>query len=197
MKVKICGITNFEDAKIAVDNGADGLGFLFWKGSPRYISPIEAQNIISKLPPFVEKVGLFVNASADEINRVAKITGITLAQLHFEISDDEVEKLEIPYIRVIRAKSREDIDQYSDQYRFVDAFVKEYGGAGKRLNLDWFKDRDNSKIIIAGGLTPENLHELNGFGFFGVDVSSGVEEFKGKKSREKVIKFIEIAKGLK
>ncbi len=197
MRVKICGITNIEDATISISGGADGLGFLFWKQSPRYISPQSAKMIINQLPPFIEKVGLFVNHSASEINYIAKESGITLAQLHFEISEDEVEKLEIPYIRVVRAKQIKDIQLYKDEYRFIDAFTQEYGGVGKRLNLDWFKGNDNSKIILAGGLTPENLHELQGFGFYGVDVSSGVEKAKGKKSKEKLLKFIQIAKGLK
>lgn len=197
MRVKICGITNFEDAKIAVDSGADALGFLFWRGSPRYIEPEKAKEIIDRLPPFIEKVGLFVNASADEINSISKKSGITLSQLHFEISDDEVKRLKVPYIHVVRAKSENDLNLYREQYRFIDAFVEEYGGAGKRLSLEWFRDRDNSKIIIAGGLTPENLKEIEGFGFYGVDVSSGVEKSKGKKSPEKVKSFIKIAKGLR
>jgi len=196
VKVKICGITNFEDAKVAVESGADALGFLFWQGSPRYIKPERAREIIDRLPPFVTKVGLFVNASADEINSIYYQSGVNLAQLHFEISDDEVKKLKVPYIRVVRAKNRDDVDRYREEYRFIDAFVEEYGGAGKRLNLDWFRNRDNSKTIIAGGLTPENLKEVSGFGFYGVDVSSGVEERKGKKSDRKVKEFIQIAKSL-
>jgi phosphoribosylanthranilate isomerase len=94
---------------------------------------------------------------------------------------------------VVRAKTPADLNKFSDEFRFVDAFVEEFGGMGKRLNLKWFENRDNSKIILAGGLTAENLSELQGFGFFGVDVSSGVEEKKGKKSKKKVIDFVENA----
>jgi phosphoribosylanthranilate isomerase len=197
MFIKICGITNLEDAEFAVESGADALGFLLWNGSPRYISPEKVKEITSKIPQQIEKVGLFVNASADEINRTFQESGITLAQLHFEISDDEVAKLEVPYIHVVRAKNRDDLNRYGDKIKFVDAFVEEYGGAGKRLNLDWFRDRDNSKTIIAGGLNPDNLKELDGFGFYGVDVSSGVEESKGKKSHQKVREFIKNAKKLR
>ena len=196
MRVKICGITNLADALIAIEAGADALGFIFYPKSLRYISPENTAQIVKQLPPFIEKVGLFVNETAENINRHFKISGISLAQLHFEIDEVEKNKLSVPNIRVIRAKNRGDLDLYLDEYRFIDAFVEEFGGAGKRLNLDWFKDRDNSKIIIAGGLTPENLSEIKGFGFYGVDVSSGVEESKGKKSKEKVISFVEKAKSL-
>ena len=196
MKVKICGITNLEDAEIAIKAGADALGFVFYQKSPRYISPENCKKIISQLPPFIEKVGLFVNESSENIEKYFKISGVSLAQIHFEIKDNEVEKLEIPYIRVIRARNEIDLDKYSDEYRFVDAFVDEFGGSGKRLNLKWFENRDNSKTILAGGLTPDNLSEIQGFGFYGVDVSSGVEEKKGQKSKEKVISFLKIGKNI-
>jgi len=196
MRVKICGITNIEDAQMAIKAGADALGFVFYEKSPRYISPKDSAQIISKLPPFIEKVGLFVNENVKNIEKNFQISGISLAQLHFDISDDEVQKLVIPYIRVIRAETKTDLDKYSDEYRFIDAFVEEFGGAGKRLNLEWFKNRDNSKTILAGGLTPDNLHELENFGFFGVDVSSGVEKSKGKKSKEKTLSFVQISKNI-
>ena len=131
MKIKICGITNFQDAKIAVDLGADALGFVFYKKSPRYISPENVAEIISKLPPFVEKVGLFVNNSAEEIQKIFKLSNISLAQLHFEIDEVEKSKLTIPNIRVIRAKNKNDLNLFENEYRFVDAYVKEYGGMGK------------------------------------------------------------------
>jgi phosphoribosylanthranilate isomerase len=194
LRVKICGITNLEDAMVAVDAGADALGFVFYEKSPRYISPEKSREIIEKLPPFVERVGLFVNEKRENIEKIAKESGITLSQLHFEMDREEMGKLEVPYIPVIRAEKREDIELFSDRYRLVDAFVEQYGGAGKRVELDWFRDRDNSKIILAGGLTPENVTEVKDFGFFGVDVSSGVEERKGKKSHQKVRDFIEKAK---
>lgn len=196
-KIKICGITNLEDALISIEAGADALGFVFYEKSPRYILPEKTAEIISELPPFIEKVGLFVNQNSETINRIARKSKITLAQLHFEIEKIEREKIEIQNIQVIRAKSENSLNLLKNEYCFVDAFVDEFGGIGKRLNLDWFKNRDNSKTIIAGGLTPENITELDGFGFFGVDISSGVEKEKGKKSKEKVIDFIEKAKKLR
>jgi phosphoribosylanthranilate isomerase len=194
MKVKICGITNLNDALMSIDEGADALGFVFYEQSPRYISMLDAQQIISKLPPFVEKVGLFVNERVDVINGTVRDAGITLSQLHFEVDEHDLKKMMHPYVRVVRAKERFDLNKFRDEYRIVDAFVEEYGGRGKRLNLDWFNNRNNSKVILAGGLTPENVEETKEFGFYGVDVSSGVEERVGKKSRKLVSEFIKRAK---
>jgi phosphoribosylanthranilate isomerase len=192
-KVKVCGITNLDDALIAIEAGADALGFVFYEKSPRYISPEKTAEIISQLPPFIEKVGLFVNHTENEINLISQKSKITLAQLHFETEDLDLTKLNINFVRVIRAKTQEDLNLYSDEYRIIDAFVPEYGGMGKRINLEWFENRDNSKIILAGGLTPENIKETLKYNFYGLDVSSGVEESKGKKSKEKIFNFLKIA----
>jgi phosphoribosylanthranilate isomerase len=194
LRVKICGITNLEDAIYSVEAGADALGFLFYEKSPRYISPEKAKEIISELPPFIEKVGLFVNETPENIEKIFRKSGISLAQIHFEMSEKDFSKLKVPAIRVVRAKSQEDLELYKNEYRFIDAFVDEFGGVGKRLDLSWFENRDNSKIILAGGLKPENVEETKNLGFYGLDVSSGVEEFKGKKSREKIFKFLNEAK---
>ena len=194
MKVKICGITNYEDAAQAIDFGADALGFVFYSKSPRFISPSEAKAIINKLPPFVEKVGLFVNESAYNTNKIAKDSNITLAQIHFEAQEEFYKKLSVPYIKVTRAKNPHDIQKYQDEYRIVDAFVESYGGEGKSINLDWFQDIDVSKIILAGGLSDKNLQNVAKYSFYGVDVSSGVEKSKGKKDRMLLRNFIETAK---
>ncbi len=194
MKIKICGITNREDAFTAVEAGADALGFVFYPKSPRYITPKKAKEIIKTLPPFIERVGLFVNVESDFVNRIYEEVGISLAQIHFEADEEFYRNLRVKYIKVNRLKKREDIFKFRDEYHFVDAFVKEYGGVGKRLNLEWFKDIDCSKIILAGGLTPENVIEVKKYNFYGVDVSSGVEKSKGIKDREKIKKFIEVVK---
>jgi len=196
MRVKICGITNLEDALLSIEAGADALGFVFYEKSPRYIAPQNAKKIIEQLPPFVERVGLFVNEEAQNVNKIAKQSGISLAQIHFEATQEFYEQLDIAHIKVIRAKSDEDILQYEDEYRLIDAYHEAYGGSGKRLNLDYFHGVDCSKIILAGGLDPTNLHTLAGFNFYGVDVSSGTEERKGKKSAQKVRDFVKEAKKL-
>lgn len=190
----MCGITNYQDAIDAIDSGADALGFVFYKKSPRYIEPLDACKIIEQLPPFVEKVGLFVEHSSNEINKISKEAKITLAQLHFEIEEKALSNIDINYLRVIRAQNSDDIDKYRDEYRLIDAFTKHYGGVGKRLNLDWFREKDCSKIILAGGLNIDNLDELNKFNFYGVDASSSLEREKGKKDSIKVKSFIDKAK---
>ncbi len=194
MRVKICGITNIDDAFAAIDAGADALGFVFYEKSPRFISPEDASSIIKQLPPFVEKVGLFVNEEAASINAMAKTSGITLVQLHFDADDALCKAVELPYIKVIRAQNPQDVSQDPTSYRLVDAYCEAYGGVGKRLNLEWFRDVDCSKIILAGGLDPDNVKECLPYGFYALDVSSGVEASKGVKDTKKVTAFIKEAK---
>ncbi|MEA1954014.1 MAG: phosphoribosylanthranilate isomerase [Campylobacterota bacterium] len=196
MRVKICGITNMRDALHAVECGADALGFVFYNQSPRYITSTAAKRIIDKLPPFVERVGLFVNEGVDTIDTVCKYTDISLAQIHFDVDEESLDIIASKTLPVVRAKSAEDIDKFSDRYRLVDAYCEAYGGSGKRLNLEWFNGVDCSKIILAGGLTPENVLEVKKYGFYGVDVSSGVESIKGKKDPKKVKQFIANAKSI-
>ena len=194
MRVKICGITNKEDAFLAIKEGADALGFVFYKPSPRYISPQEAKEIIKHLPPFVEKVGLFVNETSEFINNTFKQSQITLAQIHFDVDQSFLDQLSVPFIPVIRAKQKEDIYKFSSYYRIIDTYSEKYGGSGKQLQLDWFTNNDNSRIILAGGLDSINVSKVSSFGFYGVDVSSGTELKKGKKDPQKVKDFINNAK---
>ena len=194
MRVKICGITSYEDAMMAIEVGADALGFVFYEKSPRYLTPKKAGEIIKRLPPFVEKVALFVNEDAEHIDEVCSYAGATLAQIHFEASDTLYNALKTPHLKVVRAAKREDVIRYHDEYRLVDAYCEAYGGSGKRLNLEWFEGVDCSKIILAGGLDPTNVAEVKKYGFYGVDVSSGVEASKGKKDPQKVREFIQNAR---
>ncbi len=193
MRVKICGITSYEDAMAAIEAGADALGFVFYEKSPRYVSKEQARLIIEKLPPFVEKVALFVNEDAATIDEICRFCGATLAQIHFEAQESLYEQLQTPHLKVVRAAKKEDVLRYAEEYRLVDAYCEAYGGSGKRLNLEWFEGVDCSKIILAGGLAPNNVQSVKKFGFYGVDVSSGVEREKGKKDYEKVRKFIQNA----
>jgi len=190
-RVKICGITNLEDALHAVEAGADALGFVFYENSPRFITPNKAREIIEALPPFVETVGLFVNATQPYIDAVCFSTHISLAQIHFEAETSLYETLQTKHLKVVRAQEAKDVHLYKDEFRIVDAYVSGYGGEGKRLNLEWFDGVDCSRIILAGGLTPENLHEAKAYGFYALDVSSGVEKEHGIKDHEKVKTFIQ------
>ena len=197
MRVKICGITNLQDAFDAISAGANALGFVFYKNSPRYITPLAAKEIVQELPPFIQTVGLFVNENEDFINQVCSDSKMQLAQI---IDDNEIldyELLKIKSIRVIRAKSIDDILKLKNEYFLIDAFVDGFGGEGKRVALEWFENLDCSKFILAGGLTSNNLKELDKFNFYGVDVSSGVEEAKGKKNKQKMIDFVKEANEIK
>lgn len=198
MRVKICGITNLQDALEAINAGASALGFVFYKKSPRYIEPLKAKEIAEKLPPFVQTVGLFVNETEEFINEVCTDAKMQLAQIIDDFDVLNYEKIAPKYIKVIRAKEKKDLLNLNKEYYLVDAFVDSFGGEGKRIALDWFESIDCSKFILAGGLTTENLKEINGFGFYGVDVSSGVEsEVKGIKDRQKMIDFVKEANEIK
>ncbi len=194
MRVKICGITNIEDAYNAVEAGADALGFVFYEKSPRYITEQKAREIVNQLPPFVERVGLFVNVDADRINMICEKTRMSLAQIHFDAPAELYEALKIKHLKVVRAKCREDLFRYDGEYRIVDAFVESYGGEGKRIDPTWFEGVDCSRIILAGGLNVQNVREMLKYPFYGVDVSSGVEQRKGKKDKIEMQNFIKVVK---
>lgn len=196
MRVKICGIRELGDAYAAIDAGADALGFVFYDKSPRYLDAEAVKELIAKLPPFVERVGLFVNESAEKVDEICTHCGITTAQIHFDAEPSFYEQLKARHIKVVRADKKDDISNFAGEYRFVDSFVDGFGGEGKRLNLEWFEGTDTSRIILAGGLTAENLSELKGLGFYGVDVSSGVESSKGIKDKAKIREFVLKAKHL-
>lgn len=196
MRVKICGITNLEDALHAVNAGADALGFVFYEKSPRYISIEDAKEITKRLPPFVERVGLFVEEEAQRIDTISQQSGMSMAQIHFDVDQIFLDTIKTKTLPVVRAKCKEDVENFAGKYRLVDAYCEAYGGSGKRLNLEWFDDVDCSQIILAGGLEAENLSSLEGYGFYAVDVSSGTEASRGIKDPKKVESFIHNAKNL-
>jgi len=131
--------------------------------APRYISPENARSIIKQLPPFVERVGLFVNEEAETIDAICRAVGISLAQIHFDADNAFLNSVDTKPLPVVRARKREDVHLYAERYRLVDAYCEAYGGSGKRLNLEWFEGVDCSRIILAGGLTPENVEEIKPF----------------------------------
>ena len=194
MWVKICGITNLEDALCAVDAGADALGFVFYPKSSRYITPQNAKAIAEKLPLHIKKIGLFVDVTPEEIALTCKESQMDMAQIQFEVDKDFWSALKVPYLRVVRAREACDVEQYKGLSRLVDAYVEGFGGAGQRIDLSWFENSDCENIILAGGLTPENVEHVKSLGFYGVDVSSGVEKAKGIKDHDKVRAFIQRAK---
>jgi len=192
VRVKICGITNLNDAISAIECGADALGFVLYKKSPRYINEEKIKEIIKKLPPFIEKVGLFVNENSSYVNDVASHTKITLAQT---IEVKEMNKIQIPYIDVKRIKDIDDIKSLNlNNYNMIDSFTDKYGGAGIDIPKDYFNEIDCSKIILAGGLSTDVLKEIKKYNFYGVDVSSFVEKEPGIKDTIKMRNFIQEAK---
>ena len=203
IKVKICGITNLDDAMAAADFGADALGFVFFKNSPRYISPANAEKIIKKLPPFISAVGVFVNEDKKNIEKIVSRTGINITQLH----GDEPPKacnLSKPSIKAIRVKSLDSLEVISKYKDKVSAFLLDtytpelFGGTGQIFNWDIAVEaRQFGKVILAGGLTPENIEKAVRFVHpYAVDVSSGVEAEKGRKDHKKMRLFIERAKSV-
>lgn len=202
VKIKICGITNLADAKAAVDYGADALGFVFFKESPRYIPPEEAASIIRSLPSFVNSVGVIVNESAENMAGIISATGIDVIQLHGE-ETPEMCRLTRRVIKAIRVKSLESLDPLNKYRDYVSAFLLDtytpniLGGTGQIFNWDIAVDaKQFGRIILAGGLTPDNVSDaVRHVNPYAVDVSSGVEAKKGKKDHEKMKLFVERAKG--
>lgn len=196
MKIKICGITNIDDARTACSFGADALGFVFYPKSPRYITKERAREIIAMLPPFVVKVGVFAGTSADEVEEIYHASGLSLAQIHDEMLLDA--SFTIPIIKAFRISSQKDllIAQHAG-FCLVDSFVAGYGGEGKRLPLEWFRGIKCEEIILAGGISNENINEIASFGFYGVDVSSSIESKKGYKDHVKMERLISNVKSLR
>lgn len=203
VRVKICGITNLDDAMAVVDFRADALGFVFFKGSPRYISPDDAGAIIRRLPSFITTVGVFVNESTDQIEETIKLTGIDVVQLHGDEPPEMCNNISRRIIKAIRVKSLESLDPLKNYKDRVSAFLLDtftpdiLGGTGQIFNWDIAIDaKQFGKIILAGGLTPDNIAKaVRRVRPYGVDVSSGIESEKGKKDHKKMKLFIERAKG--
>ncbi len=194
MKVKICGITNLEDALLAINLGADAVGFIFYEKSKRYIQTQKAAEIISQLPPFVFKVGVFVNESIDQINNIAETAGLNAIQLHGDECPEFAGEIKLPVIKSIRVRNSDDIniiEQYPNCSSLLDSFDKEfYGGTGANFNWDLIPDSTKGKIILAGGVSTENIEKIfYEIKPYAVDLSSSVEEFPGKKSVSKMKDF--------
>ncbi len=199
VRIKICGITNIEDALLAIDLGADALGFMFYKESKRYIKPEKAHNIILKLPPFITTVGVFVNQELDDIRNIKEESGFDVFQLHGDESPDFCKNFErtIKTIRVKEDINPKEIEPYPVQAILFDTYsTKGYGGTGESFRWEILKSLNTSKkIILSGGLTPENVAQaIRTVNPYGVDVSTGIEEYPGKKNLEKIKKFIEAAR---
>lgn len=199
-RVKICGITNLEDALCAVNAGADALGFVFYKGSPRYITPEKAGETTSALPPFVTTVGLFVNASSEIIQQTMQTAGLGVVQLHGDETPEDCCLHPYPVIKAVRvrnADSLKGIGSYHVSALLLDAWNDQhYGGTGESFDWQLTKKLTGGRpLILAGGLSPENVAEaIRVVHPYAVDVSSGVEKSPGNKDHDKVRQFIQQVK---
>ncbi|GAB4489714.1 MAG: phosphoribosylanthranilate isomerase [Thermodesulfovibrionales bacterium] len=201
VRIKICGITNIEDALAAVEFGADALGFVFFRESPRYIEPAEAAAIIRKLPPFIQTVGVFVDEPPDVVAGISAETGISVPQLHGSEPPEACSRLQRA-VKAIRVKSLESLEPLVRYQGAVSAFLldtyspDELGGSGRVFNWDIAVEAKRfGRIILAGGLTPDNVvSAIRHVRPYGVDVSSGIEESRGRKDLQKMRLFIERAK---
>ncbi len=203
-KIKICGITNPIDALQAVDAGADALGFVFYKKSPRHVTLNVVKSIVVNLPPFVLPIGIFVNESPEKVRKTMDECGLALAQIHGDESAEYCESLGRPVIRGIRLRDHNTLfamAEYKGRSRVrgfvLDAFSPTaYGGTGQTADWNLATEAAQSfSFLLAGGLTADNVQEaIRNVRPYGVDVSSGVEASPGKKDPAKVTAFIRSVK---
>lgn len=192
VKVKICGLTNYDDAAAALDMGADLLGFNFYPGSPRRLTSQKAAAIINKLPAFADTAGIFVNASFEQIKQTIDECQLNWIQLH---GDEDPEfcrsflSINVKTMKALRVKDKSDIDRAEDFFTdavLLDAFdPQKYGGTG--LTFDWnIVGHITKRVFLAGGINPDNAADAVKLGVYGIDVCSGVEAEPGKKDHKKM-----------
>ena len=196
-RVKICGITRLEDAKSAIEAGASALGFVFYGPSPRYIDPLKAREIISELPPFITITALFVNETAQNVNRISDLIQADLLQFHGDEDNTYCRQFNRPFIKALRVNPDVDITGTSAQYPnaralLLDTFVKGVpGGTGAAFNWQLIPEELRQRIILAGGLDADNVGSaIRQIRPYAVDVSGGLEAEKGQKCAAKIIKFM-------
>ncbi len=202
-RVKICGITRVEDARAAIDSGADALGLVFYSKSPRYVELSVAANIARTIGPFVTTVGLFVNAEVAQVREAVKTVGLDLLQFHGDEDEAYCAQFDMPYIKAIRMSPELDVKEVVTKYPsargfLFDAWNKDkYGGTGETFEwqrLSSLKESADTDIpfILAGGLTPENVDQaVAAVKPYAIDVSGGVEQSPGIKSPELIQQFID------
>lgn len=195
MFIKICGITRLEDARLALESGASAIGFVMWRESPRYVTPEQVRAIVDRLPTGATTVGVFVDETAGQIQRVVDATGITMVQLNDESLPADMRVLDRPVLKVVTlanaarlaAEWPEDVTLLLDAHDPV-----KRGGTG--VTVDWDAAAAlaaRRRLVMAGGLAPGNIAEaIARVRPYGVDVSSGVEESPGVKDPGKVMDFI-------
>ncbi len=195
-RIKICGLTRAEDVLAASEAGADALGFVFYRPSPRFVDPEKAADLARRVPPFVSIVGLFVNAAPETVRETLAAVPLHLLQFHGEEDEAYCRQFGRPYIKAIRMKPGADLLQCamaypSAQALLFDAFVEEYGGVGKAFDWNLIPPELPKPLILSGGLHAGNVREaISRTRPAAVDVSSGVETAKGIKDAGKIRAFV-------
>ncbi|SVA48659.1 uncharacterized protein METZ01_LOCUS101513 [marine metagenome] len=197
VKIKICGFTNAENAQQAALTGIDAIGLNFYAKSPRHVNIDSAREIVAALPPFVNKVGLFVNANPSLIDEVLCEVALDTLQFHGDESPSDCAQYEMPFIKAIRVSPEVDLIKTANEYSQAGALLLDtyqsdfYGGSGKSFDWSLAKIELDLPIILAGGLTPDNVSAAIDIAQpYAVDVSSGVESAKGLKDIDKIRAFI-------
>lgn len=202
--IKICGITNAEDALHAVESGADLIGFIFWDKSKRYVSEGKVKSIVDSLGDAVKTVGVFVDEDIKELNKLVIGTGIDYVQLHGSETVEYVSQVEAEVIKAVRVKDKADIEKalkFKDvaDYILLDTFVEgEQGGTGKTFDWNLVSElTEDIPLILSGGLNPDNVRgAIEAVKPYGVDVSSGVEKSPGIKDFEKITNFVHAVRSM-
>lgn len=196
-RVKICGITRVEDALIAVAQGADAIGLVFYPPSPRYVTPAQAAEIVNALPAFITVVALFVDASRADVEAVLSQVNIDLIQFHGQETADECRQYGKSYIKAIRVKSDTNLVQYMTEYSDAKALLLDTyaegvpGGTGQVFDWTIIPKNLSKPIVLAGGLDAENVEQaIRQVKPYAVDVSGGVEFKKGIKDAAKIAAFM-------
>jgi phosphoribosylanthranilate isomerase len=201
IRVKICGITSVADAQIAVKAGADAIGLVFYAPSPRAVSIEQAREIATSVGPFVTVVGLFVNVEESYVHEVLANVGLHLLQFHGDESREFCEQFQRPYMKAIRMRPGLDVEQVINGFPSASAILLDAyrpgvpGGTGETFDWQRVPKHSSRPIVLAGGLTAENIAlAIQSTHVYGVDVSGGVESSPGKKDPQKVEQFIHNAR---
>ena len=206
-RIKLCGLTRAEDVKLAVELGADALGFVFYPPSPRAVDAKQAAQLLALLPPFVSAVGLFVNASVAEVRQTLAIAPISILQFHGDETLEQccaiAQEVQRPFLRALRVKpdmKSADLLEYEQQYRtaspyfsglLLDTWVDSYGGSGKVFDWSLIPAELAHRAVLSGGLNVQNVTEaVTSVRPFAVDVSSGIESAKGIKDAALMHAFV-------
>lgn len=195
-RIKICGLTREEDVDAALAAGADAIGFVFYPPSPRYVSPQRAAVLAARVPAFVTRVGLFVNAAAEDVEHVLATVPLELLQFHGDEDVAYCARFGRPWIRAARVRPGVDLLEYAASFPgasglLLDAFVEGYGGGGQTFDWGLIPAKLPLPLILSGGLHPGNVTEaVRAVRPWAVDVSSGVEAAKGIKDAKKIVEFI-------